>query len=65
MEQVILISAQAYIFYYVAVNVYLVLSYTKNTNKFRWEDVAWLLVFGFMIITFLGINELKREWEEW
>ena len=65
MEQIILISAQAYILYYIATNIYLVFLYIGNTNDFKWEDVAWLLVFGFLLITFIGISELEKDWRRW
>lgn len=65
MEQIILISVQAYFLYYIATNVYLVLSYIRNADEFRWEEVAWLLVFGFVLTVFLGIEELRNNWREW
>jgi hypothetical protein len=45
-------------------NLYLIYRYISTVGKnFDLSEIAFLLVFGYMLITFIGIKELEESWK--
>ena len=65
MEYVICTALRGYILFYITFNLYLIFKYIKVTEKVNLSEVVWLLFFGFMIVTYIGIEELNNDWENY
>ena len=64
MEQNIMLMAQGYFSFYMVTNLYLIYRYISIVGKnFDFSEIAFLLVFGYMLITFIGIKELEESWK--
>ena len=64
MEQNIMLMAQGYFLYYMVTNLYLIYRYIRLVGKnYDMSEILFLLVFGFMLITFIGTQELEENWK--
>lgn len=64
MEQNIMLMAQGYFLFYMVTNLYLIYRYISIVGKnFDFSEITFLLVFGYMLITFIGIKELEENWK--
>ena len=64
MEHNIVLISQGYFLFYIVTNLYLIYRYISTVGKnFDFSEIAFLLVFGYMLITFIGIKELEESWK--
>lgn len=64
MEHNIVLISQGYFLFYIVTNLYLIYRYISTVGKnFDFSEIAFLLVFGYMLITFIGIKELEENWK--
>jgi hypothetical protein len=64
MEHNIALTFQGYFLFYLVTNLYLIYRYISIVGKnFDFSEIAFLLVFGYMLMTFIGIKELEENWK--
>ena len=58
--------ARGCMFFYIFTNIYLVIDYLRSRKRFEdinWSQFSWLLIFGFILALFIGIDILEEDWE--
>ena len=64
MEHNIVLISQGYFLFYIVTNLYLIYRYISTVGKnFDLSEIAFLLVFGYMLMTFAGLKEIEENWK--